>query len=149
MLRLSKITDYGVLILRTMATREGQLISARELADAIQVSLPMVSKILKILVAQHLVDSVRGSNGGYQLNRAPDDISMAQIICALEREMALTECSSHNSTCAMHEQCALKPNWQIVNEVIFTVLSSLTLVDMMNNISTQQLLNRMMECERA
>lgn len=145
MLRLSKITDYGVLILRNMATSSSQLISARELADQLQLGLPTVSKILKRLVAHQLVESARGSAGGYQLSRAPNRINLAQIICALEGELAITECSGASTSCSMHTHCALKPNWQVVNEVIFTVLSNLTLADMMNNLSTQAVLNRMME----
>lgn len=145
MLRLSKITDYGVLILRTMTTMPDQLMSAREIADQIQVGLPTVSKILKSLVAYQLVESMRGSNGGYQLSQAADQITIAQVIAALEGEMAITECSGAVSTCTMHSHCAMKPNWQVVNEVINTVLSNITLSDMMNNLSTQQILTRMME----
>lgn len=143
MLRLSKITDYGVLILRTLAAQQGQL-SAREIGERIQVALPTVSKVLKLLVSHRLVTSERGSSGGYQLALAPNNINITQIVCALEGDIAITECGSTGSSCRMHDHCALKPNWQIVNEVIFTILNNVTLADMMNELSTEQVLQRMM-----
>lgn len=149
MLRLSKTTDYGLLILRSMLAANGRLMSAREIADHVQVGLPMVSKVLKSLVNASLVSSVRGSAGGYQLHGRPEQINLSQIICALEGDLAITECSGSTQGCALHHGCAMKPNWQVVNEVIHRVLSNLTLAQMCNNISADELLRTMTECIEA
>lgn len=143
MLRLSKITDYGALILRCLANSGQAQLCAREVATKINIGLPTVSKILKMLVADGLVSSSRGSQGGYQLAYAPNDIRMIDVIEALQGKVALTECATTNSSCTINTQCSLRCNWQVVNDVVVSLLSSLTLADMVGEVSPNQILERM------
>ncbi|MCB1827600.1 MAG: SUF system Fe-S cluster assembly regulator, partial [Coxiellaceae bacterium] len=94
MIRLSKITDYGVLIMRCLAQANARQMSAREIAQITRVNLPTVSKVLKLLVGRGLVRSTRGSSGGYQLVNTPEQTSLAEIIRALDGDVSLTECCS-------------------------------------------------------
>ncbi|MDD5273071.1 MAG: Rrf2 family transcriptional regulator, partial [Methylovulum sp.] len=84
MLRLSKLTDYATVILSVMARDTGHTITAMEMSTLTGIALPTVSKILKALVNAKVLMSTRGAKGGYALARAPEYISVAAIICALE-----------------------------------------------------------------
>ena len=84
MLRMSKLTDYGTVVMAHIASHPQRIVKAREIALETSIALPTVSKILKALVRCELVDSYQGAHGGYALSRAAEDISIAQIIAALE-----------------------------------------------------------------
>ena len=93
MLRLSKLTDYATVILSFMARDNTHVHAAMEIASVTGIALPTVSKILKLLVNAKVLVSTRGAKGGYALARAPEKITIAAVISALEGPIALTECS--------------------------------------------------------
>src|ERR671922_2921649 len=94
MIRLGKLTDYGLLLMRQIARRPiGEWHTARGLAVDCRLPLPTVSKILKTLLHSGLLESQRGMKGGYILARDPSLIPITEIISALEGPFALTECS--------------------------------------------------------
>ena len=130
MLRLSKLTDYGTVIMTHMARQPARVYSAAEVATAIGVTVPTAGKILKTLARENLLQSLRGAHGGYLLSRPPDQISIAQVIDALEGPVGVTECSAALGLCSQESSCSLRANWQRVNQVIRHVLSELTLADM-------------------
>lgn len=130
MLRLSKLTDYGTVIMTHMARQPACVYSAAEVAIAIGVTVPTASKILKTLARANLLQSLRGTHGGYLLSRPPDEISIAEVIDAMEGPVGVTECSATVGLCAQEGSCSLRANWQHVNQVIRKVLSDLTLADM-------------------
>ena len=97
MFRISRITDYGIVILSHLAQNlahngDDSAHNSRELAEQTQLPAPVVSKILKSLTRAGLLDSIRGSKGGYRLARPPAQISVVQMITALEGPVAMTEC---------------------------------------------------------
>ena len=94
MLRIGKLTDYATVILASLATERSHLLTAASLSDRTHIAAPTVAKLLKQLHHAGLVKSTRGTHGGYQLSRDPEDISAAAILDALEGPIALTECSS-------------------------------------------------------
>ncbi len=95
MIRLSKLTDYGLVLMSYAARNKGRTVhTARELSLESGLPLPTVSKLLKLLLQAGFLVSHRGTNGGYSLAREPEDISVAEIIAALEGPIALTECST-------------------------------------------------------
>jgi len=97
----------------------------------LQLPLPTVSKLLKELLRSGLLVSQRGVNGGYSLSREPQEISLAEIIAALEGPIALTECSTDTiGLCALESCCAIKKNQQIISQVVRGVLDRLTLSDL-------------------
>ncbi|MDN0073458.1 SUF system Fe-S cluster assembly regulator [Crenobacter sp. SG2303] len=130
MLRLSKLTDYGTVIMTHMAREPERVCSAAELAVAIGVATPTASKILKTLARASLLQSVRGARGGYLLARPPAEISIAEVIDALEGPFGMTECSAVAGLCAQEGSCLLRANWQRVNQVIRLALNDLTVADM-------------------
>ena len=135
MLRMSKLTDYGIVLLTHFAAhteRDGW--SARELAVETNLPLPTVGKLLKTLTHEGLLSSHRGIKGGYTLARRPEAMTMATIISALVGPIAITECNmptcSGPSVCEHETGCPLRPNWQVVNRAIHDALESVTLAEM-------------------
>src|SRR3954469_24612812 len=99
MLRMSKLTDYGTMVLAQLAASDTGWTTAGQVAGATHLGQPTVSKLLKSLVHSGLVVSTRGVLGGYALARTADAISAAEIIDALEGPVAITECSSVDGGC--------------------------------------------------
>ncbi len=130
MLRLSKMADYGTVVLSGMAHEPARSKSATELAAAIHVPAPTVSKILKMLARAGLVSSVRGARGGYLLARAPQAISLVDIIDAMDGPIGMTECSITPGLCAQEHGCAVRANWQHVNRIVIDALRQITLAQM-------------------
>jgi FeS assembly SUF system regulator len=131
MLKISKLADYAILIVSYMAQQTEQVLSAKQIATGIHIGLPTVSKVLKLLGAAQIVISYRGIVGGYQLAQATDQITLAQIVTAIEGQVAMTECCSTDTLCVLDAICAIKENWKTINKIILTALGSLTLADMM------------------
>lgn len=129
MLRMSKLTDYGTLILARLAATQS-LTTASELAQASGLPAPTVSKVLKALANGGLVRSERGASGGYRLTRSPDTISAADILDALEGPLALTECSGEKSACKLESVCTVGNAWQRINRAIRASLEDVSLSDL-------------------
>lgn len=130
MLRISKLTDYGTVILACLASQADRLWTAAEVAERTRVGLPTVSKLLKKLQRSGLVISTRGSHGGYQLACPPNEISAARILDALEGPFAITECSGQHSNCAHEPNCRVGHAWQKVNAAIRRALNDVTLAQL-------------------
>jgi len=130
MLRISKLTDYGTVVMTYLAREHGRLHAVSEIAAAVSVAAPTVSKILKQLVREGLVISHRGARGGYALARPPEAISMIEIIDALEGRVGLTECGSSPGLCAQESACSIRANWQRLNGAVRDALAGVTLAEM-------------------
>lgn len=139
MLRIGKLTDYALLIMSQIAKKPGCILSATALADSLHLKTPTVSKILKILTDANLLQSVRGSVGGYQLNRSADCITVADIITAMEGELALTECCANINFCVIDSSCVLRENWIKINSLVKNFLTRVTLLDMLSPLALQGL----------
>lgn len=129
MIRMNKLTDYGVVLLTTFARDPAQGISARELSLRTGIPQPTVVKLLKTLLKAGLLVSQRGTKGGYSLSLPPDEVPISSVIEALEGPLAITECNVPGS-CEHERRCPARPNWTAVNEVIHEALSKLTLAQM-------------------
>jgi FeS assembly SUF system regulator len=136
MLRISKLTDYGTLVLSTMASAPDTQFSATELAHKLGLNTTTVSKLLKSLTRAELLNSQRGAHGGYQLAKAIDKISALEIIRALEGPVALTECSTDHNECEIASACKMQSKWQIINFAIRRALSELSLADLSKPVQT-------------
>jgi len=132
MIKLSKMTDYAVVILAEMATSKGQLMSASGLSNNTKLPEPTVAKILKLLAKQDIITSKRGINGGYSLNKTPDEINMAAVITALDGPIALTACVEQSAECCSFEDnCKMKGQWNPVNIAMQKALEDVSLMQMM------------------
>ena len=130
MFRISRLTDYGTLILVYLSEQDGRLCSASEVATGTHVAQPTVQKLLKVLARTGLVDSVRGADGGYRLSRSPRLIDAAQILDALEGPVAITECSTQESQCELESLCHVGGAWQRINNALRVALAEISLVDL-------------------
>ncbi len=133
MLRISKLTDYGTVLLAHLAANPEAVCSAADVATATGIAVPTVSKLLKSLGRCGLVTSTRGANGGYQLARDPLDISAADIIDALEGPVSITECSASDSQCEHEGVCSVGGAWQRVNVAMHRALDDISLNDLLRS----------------
>jgi FeS assembly SUF system regulator len=129
MLRISKLTDYAILVMVELA-RSGEMQSAHEVASRVGVELPTASKVLKLLAGSGLVESFRGANGGYRVNRPAAGISVAEVIAAIEGPIAMTECSIEEGLCSQEDSCGLRGNWQRISLAVAEALQGVSLAEM-------------------
>ena len=132
MLRVTKLTDYATVVLTVLAARPGEVLSATELADAAGLEPPTVSKLLKPLAQAGLVEGLRGVHGGYRLARPATDINLVEIVEAMEGPLAMTECSHDHSQCGIADQCGVRSNWRLINDVLAEALRGVTLAQMLH-----------------
>lgn len=135
MIRLSKLADYGIVMMAHLARQPGRQQATSEIAAATAVPQPMASKILKVLARAGLLISHRGVHGGYGLQRDPGQISVAMIIEALDGPIALTECIEDGpSECDLERLCIARTNWRRINEAIRDALDGISLAEMAQTI---------------
>ena len=133
MLRLSKLTDYAVVVLLRLSTAEccDGVQTSPGIAAATGVPEPTVAKVLKALTVAGLVASQRGARGGYRLLRPVEGIAIADVIAAIDGPIALTACVDGAPTpCEVQGLCAVKGRWDLVNEAIRGALGRITLAAM-------------------
>ena len=132
MLRISKQVDYGILLLAHCSSGPRSAIhSTRDLAAESGLPVPMVSKILKGLTREGLLESQRGVKGGYRLARPAHEINVRQLIEALEGPLGITECAPDGGGDCEHEShCPVAGNWQRINLAIGRALEGISLADM-------------------
>ena len=129
MLRISKLTDYAILAMVEL-TRDGEMLSAQALAERVGIEAPTASKVLKLLAGYGLLDSFRGANGGYRARRVASNISVAEVIEAIEGPVAMTECSEETGLCEQESSCELRGNWQRISLAVRQALEQVSLAEM-------------------
>lgn len=134
MLKISRLADYAVVLMHRLSIDTSKTYSANELADRCHVPAPTVSKVLKLLSDAKLVTSVRGVQGGYYLARLAQEISIADILLAIDGDMALTDCSLTDSTCSLLKHCELRSNWRYINDQVSQLLSTISILDMQSSV---------------
>ncbi len=144
MLRISKLTDYGTVVMAYLASHAEQGHAAKEISEQTHIALPTVSKLLKLLARHNLLVAQRGAKGGYSLAVSPEAISLAQIIHALEGDIALTACSHSKGQCAMETQCAVRSSWRTISEVLRETLNDISLMQIINPLSPSQIKNKLL-----
>lgn len=130
MFRISKLTDYAMVILTHMGKSPDLIYQTTEIAIAVHLAKPTVAKILKQLVNKKILISQRGAAGGYQLAGNAEDISLATIITALEGQVAITECNSKIKRCARATKCPITSPWVKINSIIYNSLDAYKLSDL-------------------
>lgn len=130
MLKLAKLTDYGTLVMTTLAREPASCLNAQELAARSRLAPPTVAKLLKLLVKAGLVESTRGAHGGYRLARPAGTITIADVVAALEGPIAITACATHGGGCTIEGSCASRSNWRLIDDAIRRALSAVSLAEM-------------------
>jgi len=131
-MRLSRLADYGVVVMCHMARTPEDLHNTAELAEATRLPLPTVKKLLKLLSRNGLLESRRGVNGGYLMARTAEQISLKDMLDAVEGPLVLAGCvDGSHEICDLEPTCHVAPRWNIVNDTIERVLSRVLLSEMM------------------
>jgi len=130
--RLSHLADYAVVLMTAAARRPvGERLSATELSADTGVPLPTAQKLMGQLAACRLLSSARGASGGFALAKAASEISLADIVEAVEGPIVLTMCSdSNNHECILDAHCRVKPHIGIVGNAVRGALGSVTLTEL-------------------
>ena len=131
MLRITKLTDYATVVLTALADAPIRVHSAAELAERAHLELPTVSKVLKPLAHAGLVTPFRGAAGGYRLARPATQISLIEIVEAIEGRVGMTECSGEHSSCEHEPHCGVQNHWRRINDVISDTLRGVSLAEML------------------
>lgn len=130
MIKLGKLTDYAVVLMARLS-HESVARSAPYLSEQTGISEPTVAKVLKKLARAGLVESLRGPSGGYRLPRAAAQISVADIITAMEGPIAIASCvSDAGEGCKTGARCPARGKWDGVNRAIRDALAGISLSDM-------------------
>lgn len=131
MLRVSRLTDYATVLLTVLAREPAALQSATTLAEQARLEPPTTSKVLKQLGQAGLVESQRGAAGGYRLSRPASEISLADVVIAIEGPIGMTECSIQPGECGHEPHCGISSGWQRVSMAISSALRSVSLADLL------------------
>ncbi len=132
-MRLTHLADYAVVIMTAAARRDaGARLSASELAQETGVPLPTTQKLMGRLASAGLFDSARGVAGGFSLARPGGEISLADIIEAVEGPIAMTQCcgSDEASDCALDAHCRVKPHMNRVSNAVRGALDAVRLTEL-------------------
>jgi Rrf2 family protein len=135
MLKLTKKADYGLIALRHLALGQvGETASAKEMADAYGLPLPLLSKILQKLARGGMLQSVAGTNGGYRLTRDPKNISAMEVIRAIDGPIVLTSCftehSGQHKNCNTSAMCTVREPLRRVHEAMLGLLEKFTIAEL-------------------
>ena len=128
MFKINKITDYAAIIMKFLVSCEGS-VSASYIAEKVHISLPMVRKVLKKLHKAQLVQSIQGYQGGYAIAKDPRNITLAEIIKAIDGDLALANCLTSNNTCQQQLVCGISKHWLHLQQQIQHILEKTTLAD--------------------
>lgn len=134
MLRISRLTDYGLLACVYLTRRQGELVSAREIARFYSLPVPAISKVLKTLHEGGVVRSQRGVSGGYVLDGDPDTVTLGDLLSVLEGPWDLVECETldqeGHATCAIRSECPSRSFMFGINKAVKHAFEQVSLTDL-------------------
>lgn len=132
MIRMSSLADYAVVVMTAAAQSSDPRLSAGTVAAMTGLPMPTVAKLMGQLTRGGLLLSARGVAGGFTLARPAGDISVADIVEAIDGPIALTQCLHEGkSDCSLEGSCAVRPHWPIINRSVRQALASVTLATIM------------------
>jgi len=130
MLKLTKKADYGLIAMRHLTAVRPRSASAKEIADHYGLPAPVLAKILQTLVRGGYLNSEHGSNGGYRLSRAPEEITAFDIVRTIDGPIFLTSCFTENGDCEHHKKCSIRDPLRRIHEGIIALLTKMTMTDL-------------------
>jgi len=140
MIRLSRLADYGLVLMGRMALQPSTVHTAVGLAEDTQLPIPTVAKLLVRLTQGNLLISHRGAKGGYQLARLPSAITVADIVVAVDGPIALTQCLEHGAQpCDVEPICPTRRGWNRLNDAVKRALTEVSLAELSQPIPLAQM----------
>src|SRR5579863_7211375 len=137
MLKLTKKADYGLIALRHLASVPGATASAKDMADAYHLPVPLLAKVLQQLTRAGILRSVAGTNGGYKLARDANRISALEVVRAIDGPVILTHCFTEHATCDQSQSCTVREPLRRVHEAILELLNKFTITDLAESPATR------------
>lgn len=131
MLRLSKLADYACMVVTTMVFCYPKNCDSQEIAHASGLPLPTVRKVLKKLLNKGILVSFRGIQGGYALAKEPQNISIAEVIDAIEGPWGITECSVQKNLCKLENSCQIRESWQRLHHIFYQTLAQVSVDELL------------------
>lgn len=142
MVKMGRLTDYGIVVMSYLATDPDRVHSANEVAAGTHLRRPTVGKLLGILARHGLLKSHRGAKGGYSLAEAPEEISVASIIRVFEGPLSFTVCSGDGEECEHEPACPVRGHWQGINLAVLQALESISLAELTPRVVPSRLQER-------
>ncbi len=130
MIILSKLADYGGIVAANLAAAPERQMTAAALAQEARLPRATVAKVLKALAHAGIVAGARGAAGGYRLARSAKDISVAEVVAAIDGAIGLTQCTSHMPECRRSDFCPTRLHWHRINQAVGTALGAVMLAEM-------------------
>ena len=141
-MRINKLTNFSNLVMTEIATMKSDTVHTdKVIYKRTKIPLPTVTRLLKTLSNEGLLDSQRGSQGGYSLSESASTISVASIIESIEGPIALTECSTNECACSYESSCNVELPWQKINNTVKTALEKISLAEMIQGRPNEELVN--------
>ena len=131
MIKISRLSDYAVVMLATLAADSDNALTTNTISQSTALPLTIVRKLMQQLRDAGLVQATLGQQGGYQLSLPSSEISLAQILTAIQGDVALTQCTNANHGCKVQCQYHFAKHWQHINSSLNAMLSNISLADMM------------------
>jgi Rrf2 family protein len=139
MLRLSKKADYGLMALQYIASvqygdlQHARVVNTKEIAEEYHIPVELLAKVLQTLAKQGFIESQNGPKGGYLLARNAHEITIAQVLTAIEGPLGIADCyhEADAPSCCCFENCNIRTPLRKVQDSIYQLLSSMTVADMM------------------
>ncbi|HRK98404.1 MAG TPA: SUF system Fe-S cluster assembly regulator [Alphaproteobacteria bacterium] len=133
MIKLSKLSDYAIVVLSQLAADQGRLYTAAVLAQQTGIPEPTVAKVLKLLSRREIVNSMRGVKGGYAMTRIPSQVTVTELIEALEGPISITSCADIEveTSCHIAGLCPMRGSWHKVNVAVKSALNEVFLSDLL------------------
>lgn len=137
MIKLTKLADYAVVLMSTMAEHPDKVHAAADVARGTHIPGPTAAKILGTMARAGLLTSHRGLKGGFSLAMAPQDITVADVIRAVDGPIALTDCVEHGTgDCDILDSCRVRGYWHKINGAVTAALESMTLAEISSPMPT-------------
>ncbi|MBF0179033.1 MAG: SUF system Fe-S cluster assembly regulator [Magnetococcales bacterium] len=127
MLTINRMTDYATLLMTRFADQPERVFTATEIANGIPLTATTIRKLLRMLAHHGVLISQKGRKGGFRLARPASEISLAQVMEAMEDPLALTYCGQHKAVCSLEHVCQMRPHWHKIGEQIHTLLANTSL----------------------
>lgn len=134
MLKVTRLADYAVSIIASFSGCEEEILSSQEIIVKTKLKKATVNKLLSKLVKKNFLEPFRGVNGGYKLKKDLSNISIKELIEAIEGPVLLTDCLNKNANnCNLFNVCNTKNIWSFVNAAINNTLDGIKVKDIKNN----------------
>ncbi|MBI5379671.1 MAG: Rrf2 family transcriptional regulator [Nitrospirae bacterium] len=133
MLKLTKKTDYGLMAMNCIAEEGvfGSPVSIKTIADKYRIPMELLAKILQRLAKQGFITAHIGPKGGYSLAKAPSEITVAEVVEAIEGPIGIVDCyHDEDQNCDQMDRCNIRRPLRIIQDSFVHLLESMTLAEM-------------------